>query len=328
LLADVLVPFVLAVFLSLLLNPLVDAQVKRLNWPRPVAVGVTFLIGAVVLLATILAMIPVVLGTADRLAEYAAGASKEPVEWLVRVLPFELDEETKQELSEQAAGWSWRQAIQFLLPAAGAAGSGLMHLISVGGLVGVFLLFLLLGRGDKPVPPDSLRGQVERRIQGYIFVTFLISATTGLLTGVTLWALGVQLAWVFGVLAFVLNFIPNIGSVIATLAPVPMILFVQDLPLVQQIAAIGIPAMIQFGLGNVIAPKLLGDRLNLSPVAVLLGLILLGVIWGLPGLVLATPLLATVKIAMERVPLLAPIARFLSGGDTTGSTAVKPVTSI
>ena len=316
LLADVLVPFVFAAFLSLLLNPLVDAQVRRLRWPRPVAVGATFLVGALVLAATLAALVPLALGAADRLATYAAEAG-EPVEWLIEHAPFDLTPEAQAELRRGADAWTWRRLVGLLLPAAGAAGGGVMRLLTTAGLVGVFLLFLMLGRGDNPVPADSLRGQIERRIQGYIAVTFLVSAATGVLTGLILWGLGVRLAWLFGVLAFVLNFIPNVGSAVATLAPLPVVLFDPTLPPWAKVAAIALPAIVQFALGNVVAPKLLGDRLQLSPVAVLLGLILLGAIWGLPGMVMSTPVLATVKIWFERVPLLAPLARLLAGGSTT-----------
>ena len=224
------------------------------------------------------------MGAADRLAAHLAAAG-EPVDLLIEHAPFELSEAAEAALRADAADWRWSRAVGAL----GAAGGGLMRLLSAAGLVAVFLLFLMLERGDRTVPVDSLRGQVERRIQGYIAVTFLVSAATGVLTGAILWALGVRLAWAFGALAFVLNFIPNVGSVVATLLPVPMVLFVQDLPLWVQVLAILLPALVQFALGNVVAPKLLGDRLQLSPVAVLLGLIVLGAIWGLPGLVLSTP---------------------------------------
>ena len=308
LLADVLVPFTLALFLALLLNPLIDALVRRMRWPRPVAVGVSFAAGAALLAAVALAVVPALASNVaglDYRAAFAAAAER-----MAKRMP--------EPLRDAAAGADLpahaRRAAGLLIP---AAGDGLLRLVSTGGLVLVFLLFLLLGRGEKPVAPDSLRGQVERRIQGYIAVTFLISAATGALVGLTLWLLGVPFAWLFGVLAFALNFVPNVGSAVATLLPLPVILLDDSMSTAARAAAIGVPAAIQFVLGNVVAPKLLGDRLQLSPVAVLLGLILLGTIWGLPGLILATPVLATLKIAMDRVPLLRPLADLLGGGSTS-----------
>ena len=308
LLSDVLVPFVLAAFLSLLLNPLIDVQVRRMQWPRPVAIGVTFLAGALVLLLTLAVFVPIMVGEFQQF-DYSdsleAGLSE-----LVRMMPASMNESIDLDRVEaELIAWGPGFARRFLP----AAGEGIIALITTGGLVLVFMLFLLLGRGDCPIPPESMRGQIERRIQSYIAVTFLISATTGILVGLTLGLLGVQFAWLFGVLAFVLNFIPNVGSAIATLLPMPVVLLDPSMALWVKVMAFLLPGAIQFLLGNLLAPKLLGDQLQLSPVAVLLGLILLGAIWGLVGMVLSTPILATLKIAFERVPLLSPLARLLSG---------------
>ncbi|MEM7806821.1 MAG: AI-2E family transporter [Planctomycetota bacterium] len=231
-------------------------------------------------------------------------------------LPVELDDATRADLIAEITVYGGPEGFRALLPFVGSAGSGMLTLVSNAGLVGVFLLFLLLGRGDKPVPADSVRGQIERRIQAYLSVTFVVSLATGFLTGLTLWLLGVKLAWLFGLLAFALNFIPTVGSAVATLLPVPMILFGQDLSTAAIIAALIIPAVIQFVLGNIVAPKMLGDRLQLSPVAVMLALLLLGAIWGIVGMILATPMLAVFKIAIDRLspsnPLLGNVSVSLS----------------
>ncbi len=312
LLADVLVPFVLAIFLALLLNPLIDVQVRRMKWPRPVAVGFTFLVGALVLAAIVTALVPTAIGAVGRVQSNEWGLEQLGT-WVADKLPGNFTGAERAELSLQIEKGLPRQIAAWLLPAGGEA----MRLLGSAGLVLVFLLFLLAGRGDRPVPPESMRGQVEQRIQGYLAVTVLISAATGLLVGLTLWMLDVRFAWLFGALAFVLNFIPTVGSAVATLLPMPLVLFDPTIPLWAKAAVFLIPAAIQFALGNVLAPKLLGDRLQLSPVAVMLGLILFGAIWGLPGMVLSTPLLATLKIAFERVPLLTPIADALAGRSLT-----------
>ena len=312
LLAEVLVPFVLAIFLALLLNPLIDAQVRRLRWPRLVAVGATFLVGVLVLTAIVTALVPAVLSTVERLpGDWGLARAGG---WIVEHLPDSWDIDQRERLANQITTTLPGRLSAWLLPAGGEA----VRLLGSASLVLVFLLFLLAGRGDRPVPRESMRGQVEQRIQGYLAITFLISAATGLLVGLTLWLLGVRLAWLFGALAFVLNFIPTVGSAVATLLPMPLVLFDPALPTWVKVAAFVVPSAIQFSLGNVLAPKLLGDRLQLSPVAVMLGLILFGAIWGLAGMVLSTPLLATLKIAFERVPLLTPIADALAGRSLTG----------
>ena len=300
----VLVPFVMALFLSLLVGPLTNAMVWRFKWRRPVAVAATFAVAFVLLLLALAAVVPAVAQVSDLSTEYA-----DRLRVLIdRALSY-FNVQDRDALNRSVGSYLLPYATTF----ARSAGLNLFAAVSGGLLVGIFLLFLLLDRGDKPVPPDSLRGQIERRIQGYLAVTVVVSALTGLLVWLTLWLLGVPLAWLFGVLAFVLNFVPNIGSVVATLLPLPVVLLDPNLCVAAKVAAFLIPAVVQFGVGNVLAPKLMGEALGLSPVAVLLGLIFFGFLWGLSGLLLATPMLAVIKIVFERVPTLAPLAALLGG---------------
>ena len=309
-LRGVLVPFVMALFLSLLVGPLTNAMVWRLRWKRPAAVAATFAVGFILLILLLAALIPAAASVGELSGSYA----------------LRLEDLTNRALAyfhvadRDAFSRSVReQLLPYATTLARSAGANLFSAVSNGLLVGVFLLFLLLDRGDKPVPPDSLRGQIEKRIQGYLTVTLLVSALTGGLVYATLALLGVPLAWLFGVLAFVLNFVPNIGSVVATLLPLPVVLLDPGLGPVAKALAVVIPTLIQFAVGNVLAPKLMGETLGLSPVAVLLGLIFFGFLWGLSGLLLATPMLAVIKIVFERVPTLAPLAALLGGvGDGAG----------
>ncbi len=319
LLKSVLVPFVLAIFIALMLNPLVDYQVRRLRWPRPAAVSVTFAAGLLILAAGVMAVVPLAGATVSTLAEYYRSLG-ETVDRVLTSLPMEIDEATRDGIRAEVVSYEGSRALRALLPFVGVAGGEMLGFLADAGLVGVFLLFLLLGRGDKPVPAESVRGQIERRIQAYLSVTVVISLATGLGVGLTLWLLDVRLAWLFGLLAFGLNFIPTVGSALATLLPVPMILFGQDLSTPAIIAALVIPAGIQFVLGNIVAPKILGDRLQLSPVAVMLALLLLGAIWGIVGMILATPMLAVFKIVIDRLavrnPMINGVSRALSGSAT------------
>ncbi len=141
----------------------------------------------------------------------------------------------------------------------------------------------------------------------------LVSGTTGILVGLTLWLLGVELAMVFGLLAFLLNFIPSIGSVVSTLLPLPVVLLSPELSTAAKVAAIAVPGGIQFAVGNLVEPKIMGRSLDLHPVTVLLGLIFFGMIWGIIGMILATPIVAVTKIVLERIELTAPVGRLFAG---------------
>jgi AI-2 transport protein TqsA len=125
--------------------------------------------------------------------------------------------------------------------------------------------------------------------------------------------LGIDLAMVFGLFAFLLHFIPSIGSIVATLLPLPVVLVNPAVSPTVAILAIVLPAAIHFVIGNFIDPKLMGQSLDLHPVSVLLALMVWGAVWGVIGMFLATPLTAIMKILFERSELTAPIADLMAG---------------
>ncbi|MBL1213459.1 MAG: AI-2E family transporter [Ignavibacteriae bacterium] len=139
---------------------------------------------------------------------------------------------------------------------------------------------------------------ITSQIQGYIATKFLISLTTGALVSVILWLFGVDFVVVWGVLTFLLNFIPNIGSVIAVILPGLMTL-VQFESFGYTILIILIIIGVQNVIGNILEPKIVGDQLGLNPLVILLSLLVWGYIWGIVGMFLSVPLTAIVKITIS-----------------------------
>jgi AI-2 transport protein TqsA len=139
-----------------------------------------------------------------------------------------------------------------------------------------------------------------------------IAAVTGLLVGLVLWAFGLHLAWLFAFLVFLLSYIPNIGSVIATLLPLPVAVAQFQNPWMI-LAVVAIPGAIQTTIGNVVAPRLMGRGLELHPVTVLLSLAFWGLLWGIAGMVLAIPIVATLRIVLSQFSTTRPIASLLAG---------------
>ena len=150
-----------------------------------------------------------------------------------------------------------------------------------------------------------------------------MSLVTGISVTVFLWLLDIDLAMVFGLLAFVLNFIPNVGSIIATVLPIPMVLVNPDFSILTLSLAIILPGTVQMIVGNVIEPKLLGDSLELHPITVLLSLIFWGIIWGIPGMLLAAPITAVCKILLENIEITKPVAAILEGKISNNPTEEK-----
>jgi len=141
----------------------------------------------------------------------------------------------------------------------------------------------------------------------------VIAAATGGIAGGILTFLGVDLALVFGLFTFLLNFIPNIGPIIATLLPLPMVLMDPGSTLTTAVLAIGLPGLADFLISSLIEPKVVGGSLNLHPATVLICLIVWGMMWGIVGMFLAIPLTAVMQIFFERFEHTAPIAELLAG---------------
>ncbi len=166
--------------------------------------------------------------------------------------------------------------------------------------------------GNKKAEPilESLR-QINHSVQHYLGLKTLISFLTGALVTIVLTIGGVDFALLWGVLTFVLNFIPTIGAIVATVPPIAITLF--------QSGSIGktffiaiLLLCIQFLVGNFLEPRLMGRGLNLSPLVVLFSLIFWGWLWGIPGMLLSVPLTAAIRIAMEQMDATKTVAVLIS----------------
>jgi AI-2 transport protein TqsA len=147
------------------------------------------------------------------------------------------------------------------------------------------------------------------RIQRYMIVKGIMSLANGVLLGLWCWAWGVEGAFLWGVLAFALNFIPVVGSLIAALPPVALALVLGSWP-----DAVGVAAgyvAVNLVVDNIIEPRVMGRAAGLSPLVVLLGMLFWGFVLGPIGALLSVPLTIVVGTALERSPGLAWIAVLL-----------------
>jgi len=155
---------------------------------------------------------------------------------------------------------------------------------------------------------------INRQITRYLSVKLGISAATGLLVGTALYFIGLDFYLMWGFLAILFNFIPNIGSTFIMIATILMS-FIQFYPEWNPIlATLIIMPLIQMVLGNFLDPKLQGNQLDLSPVIILVSLVFWGWIWGIAGMFLAVPLTETIKIICANIDPLKPISVLISGG--------------
>lgn len=313
--SSVLIPFVLAIFLTLCLIPAIDVQMKWLRIPRLTAILTTVLIGcAILVLAALL-----VTAAANQILKSKDDYGQQFRQLLVKsrgVLPpewYTADPNDPNGLSDDPSEPLIRIPTNTIRKVLTDTASSIMGLISNGFLVLIFMIFMVSGKGAYKATVGSLWWEVETRIKRYVLTMMFTSGITGLLVGLVLTALGVKLGWMFGFLAFLLNFIPNIGSVIATLLPLPVALIDPQLGIVSKVLVLVIPGGIQFVIGNLLQPKMMGESLDLHPVVVLLSLIFFGTIWGIIGMFLAVPITAVLKIFLQRFGYTRAIADLIAG---------------
>ena len=177
----------------------------------------------------------------------------------------------------------------------------------------IFVFFMLIGENDWGRQKRGITGEIESQVRKYLVVKTVISALTGLAFGGVLWIFGVPLAIVFGFLAFILNFIPNIGPVIATGLPIPFLVLNADMATTTALACFALISAVQFVSGAVIEPRVMGQSFDVSPVFLLLALIFFGMIWGIIGMFLATPIVSIIKIVLQQNEWGRPVAELMAG---------------
>ena len=153
---------------------------------------------------------------------------------------------------------------------------------------------------------DDITSQIER----YLLVQILTSAIVGLATGVAFWALGLENAAVWGIVAAVTNLIPYVGSLIV-MAASALVAFLQFNGIEMALAVGGVSLLIHTLVGNLLTPWLTSRTSRMNPVAVFVAVIFWGWLWGIWGLLLGVPMLMVVKAVCDRVEDLQPIGELL-----------------
>ncbi|MEE4286211.1 MAG: AI-2E family transporter [Mariniphaga sp.] len=208
--------------------------------------------------------------------------------------------------------------------------STLTSLFGDAAMVLIYLIFLLIEESTFPhklkaMYPESRKHEkmrdlvkkIDRSVSNYIALKTLVSLLTGILSYFVLLLIGVDAPAFWAFLIFVLNFIPTIGSLIATLFPTVFALL-QFGEITPGILVLVIVGTIQLLVGNFLEPRLMGNSLNISPLVVLLTLTLWGLLWGIPGMLLSVPITVILIIIMSEFEETKPIAILLSRNGNLG----------
>lgn len=299
----VLVPFVFSVFIYAVAAPLIRWFEVKWRLPHWAAVGVTLLC---YLTVSFFLWFYIFISIQDfiRSAEMYQSRIEDFVRWtgvVANQLGYSIDEASIQAYVRQLPFFSVAKNIT----------GGVLSFIGNVVLILIFTVFLIAGgKGDRVENP--LIEEIQKKISLYITTKFFASLLNGVLAWIVFAIFDLELAFMFGVVTVFLNFIPNLGSLIATLLPVPVILlqfgFSWHLPVI-----LALITGIQLVMGNVVETKLLGESMDLHPVVILLFLIFWGLVWGLPGMFMAVPITAIAKIILSRIETTRPLAEILAG---------------
>jgi len=149
------------------------------------------------------------------------------------------------------------------------------------------------------------------RVNYYLLVKAVVSALTGLMVYLLARAFALELAMALGVITFVLNFIPNVGSIIAT-AMVALVAHIELNDPTSTLLIFVLAGGIQFTNGNIIDPMMMGRALRLSSFGIIISLAFWGAVWGVPGMFLSVPIMVMLLVVCSHVPSLRPLAILLS----------------
>ena len=320
-----LLPIVLATILNFLLSPVVRA-LARLHVPQPVGAALV-----------ILAFLGIVAVGIQRLsgpaAEWIDRAPEgvERIERQVRGLrrPVEQVQEAAEKVEQEVErlkgnGGARTQEVRVQ----GGTWTGALlsrtQAFLGGAVVMLILLYFLLASGDLflrklvrvlPRLQDKRRAveiarQTELHISTYLSTVTLINIGLGVVVALAMWAMGLPNPTLWGVLAGLMNYVPYLGPLV-TLSVITIVSILTFDDLARALVPAAVYFVINFIEGSFVTPMVMGRRLTLNPVIVFLGIVFWGWLWGIPGALLAVPLLAMFKILCDNLEPLSPIGEFL-----------------
>ncbi len=321
---DFFLPVVLALVLNFLLAPLVRLG-KRFRIPEALS-------AALVMASLILGLLGLAYQLSSPLAEWLERAPEigSKIQSKMQPLRERLQKITK--ASDQVEGLATVKAEGSKAPqSVELKPTSFLNLVFSGTskvvfstLVVVVLLFFFLASGDLflsklvhvlPTLSDKKKAvqiarEVERNISRYLVTITIINVGIGVASGFLFWAFGLPNPALWGAVAGAMNFIPTVGA----LSVAAVITLVATVTFPSLSHALLLPAAflgITITTGTFISPILMGQRLTLNPVVIFLGLSFWGWLWGIPGALLAVPMLAMFKIFCDHIEPLAPIGEFL-----------------
>ena len=309
--ATIFIPFLVAFFLGILSFPLLFWLRKRMV-PAPLAI-----------LLTMMSVVGVLVGLGLFLSASFNGIASAAPRYQERLRELVTPQlERLQGMGVDLSDWADSELLDLgrLIDLARGTFLGVATAASLMILVLLFLVFILaetvgfrtkLARALGADNHVLVRfGKINREVQRYLGIKTAISLLTGSVVGLVTFLLGLDFPLFWGFIAFVFNYVPNLGSVMAAV-PAVLLAYLQDGPGRALVLALCY-LTINIGIGNLLEPTLMGRKLRLSPLVVLLSLVFWGWVWGPVGMILAVPLTMILKIMLENTEDLRWLAELLA----------------
>ena len=297
----ILVPFLIAVFLALItVRPMLWLQSKRV----PSFIAAFMIVTAIML---IIAVVGAILGTSIGDFTAAIPAYQARLDTLVDVAEafvrstFNVGDDVESIGDMVEPGWALGMVASLL--------NGLRDVLTNVFLIIFTMIFILLEASSVGTKVEAAFGRSAESMRRpreflqnlgrYLGIKTLVSMATGLCAGLLTWSIGLDFPLLWAMLAFLLNYVPTIGSIIAAVPAVLLALVQPDLGVgAAGATALGF-ALINVAFGNLIEPRLMGYGVGISPLVVFVGLIFWGWVFGPVGMLLSVPLSMTLKLALE-----------------------------
>lgn len=317
-LRDILIPFVLAAFLAVLFKPLI-LMLRQRGAPTWAGLLIVLIIsgGAIWGLSAIVSF--GIESIIDKTPEYT-----ERIRGLILDFQRMAGRTTGQILGRPTILKLDRlfSSENFVAIVTSSVGSAL-SIIADGAMVLLYLVFMTLGSEYYPAKQgaalrlmqmpelSAVYASINGKVLKYLRIKTIFNLINGIVHFAVLSIFSVDFAPLLGLLAFLFNYLPNIGSIITTVAP-GIVALIQFGSLPHALLIVAILVVLHYIIGNVLEPRAMGLTLNLSPTAVLFTLVFWGWMWGIVGMILSVPIMAILVTIMEHFQVTQPIAILLS----------------
>ena len=321
-LKSIFIPLVLAILLAFLISPAIKRMIG-LGVPRGLSIITAQLLAVIVLFGAFTSFSMTVGPLSRQLPKYRDAMVHEiteGIEWVSgRIKDTKAKEALKAEISESVLPKAIDQGVQLTQKGLSATTSAMGYYF----LTLLLSTFLLLEAGHlKEKLIEAYQGEhpllvsmdkIGADVRAYVVAKSLIGLLTSLCVWILLELAGVDFAFFWGMIAFPLSFIPTLGSIVASAPPIIVALIDPALSTSSVWIVIGGLILINALIGSVLDPRYVGQKVQLSPLVVMLSMLLWGVIWGPIGMILAVPIMVSVKVIFSHTPGLEPVAILMRG---------------